>query len=110
MSVLMFPAPPHFFSLGAVQPYHWKALVLLLDYLILAWAFTRFDVLTLGWAAFTFAFCWENYHLLVMLTPAGILEPWIAFAVFGLFVLAAMAVAFQASLRAARRRLAAAFE
>ena len=93
-----------------VQPYQWKALLLLLAYLVLAWTFTRFDVLTLGWAVLTFAFCWENYHLLVMLAPAGVLEPWIAFAVWGLLVLGGAVIAFQANLRAAQRRIAAAFE
>ncbi len=105
LSVVFLPST----GLGAVQPYYWKALVLLFDSLVLAWTFTRFDLLTLGWAAFTMIFCWENYHLLVMLTPAGILEPWIGFAVFGLFVLAAGVVAFKTPLRAAYRRAAAAF-
>ncbi len=108
LSALIVPAP--FLSMGAVQPYHWKALLLLFDFLILAWSFHRFDVLTLAWAAFTFAFCWENYHLLVMLAPAGILEPWIAFAIWGLFVMAAGVVAFKTPLRAAYRRAATAFE
>ncbi len=108
LGVLIVPAP--FSSMGAVQPYHWKAVLLLFDFLVLAWTFTRFDVLTLAWAAFTFAFCWENYHLLVMLLPAGVLEPWIAYAVFGLFVAAAGAVAFKIPLRAAYRRMTTAFE
>ncbi len=107
LGVLPFGA---FITMGAVQPYHWKALLLLFDFLALASTFTRFDVLTLAWAAFTFAFCWENYHLLVMLAPAGVLEPGIAFAVFGLFVAAAAAVAFKSSLRAGYQRLVAAFE
>ncbi len=97
-------------SMGAVQPYHWKILLLLFDCLILVWTFTRFDVLTVSWAVFTFAFCWQNYFLLVMFEPAGNLEQWIAFAVFGLFVVAAGAVAFKSPLRAAYRRAATAFE
>ena len=97
-------------TLGAVQPYHWKILLLLFDCLVLVWAFHRFDVLTVAWAGFTFAFCWQNYFLLVMFEPTGAVEQWIAFAVWGLFVLAVGAVAFQSALRAGYRRAAAAFD
>lgn len=97
-------------TLGAVQPYHGKVLLLLFECLLLVWAFTRFDVLTLLAGVFTFAFCWQNYSLLVMLEHAGNAEQWTAFAVWGLFVLAAGAVAFKSSLRAGFRRLVAAFE
>ncbi len=84
--------------------------MLLLVYLVLVWAFVRFDILTLLWTVFTFAFCWQNYRLLVMLEPTGSVQEWIAFAVWGLFVLGAAAVAFKTSLRAGYRRAAAAFE
>src|SRR5205807_1267815 len=57
----VFPGTP--FTLSAVQPYHWKVLLLLCNFLILTWTFTRFDVLTLFAAAFGFAFCWQNYNL-----------------------------------------------
>ena len=67
--------------------------------------FARFDLLTLGWAMFTFAFFWENYSLLVMFEPMGSVEQWIAFGVWGVAVLASAAVAFQSSLRTARQRL-----
>jgi len=97
-------------STGGVQPYHWKVLLLLVDCLLLVWTFIRFDVLTLLWAALTFAFCLENYTLLVMFEPTGATEQWIAFAVFVLFVAAAAAIAFKSSLRAGYRRMAAAFE
>lgn len=103
-------SPAQIISSGPVQPYYWKALLIFFSFLVMALAFTWFDVLTLAWVLFTFIFCWENYYLLVMLTPAGMLEPWIAFAVFGLFVLAGAAITFKSSLRAARRRLATAFE
>ena len=66
--------------------------------------FSRFDVLTVCCAGFTFAFYWQNYQ------PTGAAEQWVAFAVWGLFVAAAGAVAFQAALRAGYRRAAAAFE
>ncbi len=98
------------FTMGAVQPYHWKVLVLLFDFLILSWAFTRFDVLTLFTTSFTFAFLWQNYSLLVMFTQSGALDEWIAFAIWGLFVACATAIAFKSSLRAAYRRIAIAFQ
>src|SRR5262249_9692179 len=79
LSIPLLSGP--FLTLGAVQPYHWKVVLLLFDYLILAWVLLSFDALTMGWTLFAFIFCWENYHLAVMLTPGGVLEPWIAFAV-----------------------------
>lgn len=97
-------------NMGAVQPYAGKLAILFLECLLLALAFSRFDVLTILWAAFTFAFCWADYYLLVMFEPTGAFEEWMAFAVFGLFVAAAAAVTFKSSLAAAKRRLAAAFE
>lgn len=105
-AALAFPS----INMGAVQPYHCKYLVVLFDCLALVWAFTSFDVLTMSWAAFTFAFCWANYYLLVMLEPTGAFEQWAAFGVFGLLVAAAAAIAFKSSLLAAKRRLATAFE
>ncbi|MGH9788180.1 MAG: hypothetical protein ACRD4U_05700, partial [Candidatus Acidiferrales bacterium] len=99
-----------FISLGAVQPYHWKLAVLLVGYLLLAWVFMRFDLLTLMAAVFTFAFWWWNYRLLVMFEPTGARDPWLAFAVWGLVVGAAAAISFQVPLRATYRRLAAAFD
>ncbi len=108
LAATMVPGP--LVCLGAVQPYHGKVLVLLFECLLLVWAFSRFDLLTLVAAVFTFVFWWQNYRLLVMFEPAGNLEQWMAFAAFGLFVLAAAAVAFKASLKAAYRRAATAFE
>lgn len=99
-----------FISLGAVQPYQWKLAVLLLSYLFLTWVFIRFDLLTLLAAVFTFAFWWVNYRLLVMFEPTGAGDQWLAFAVWGVAVAAAAAIAFQAPLRSTYRRLAAAFE
>ncbi len=98
-----------FLNLGAVQPYQWKLVVLLLGYLFLAWVFIRFDTLTLMAAVFTFAFWWQNYRLLVMFEPTGARDPWLAFAIWGLLVAAAAVVAFQVPLRSTYRRLAAAF-
>jgi len=99
-----------FISLGAVQPYHWKLAVLLVGYLFLAWVFVRFDLLTLMATVFMFAFWWWNYRLLVMFEPTGARDQWLAFAVWGLVVAAAAAIAFQATLKSNYRRLAAAFE
>ncbi len=97
-------------SLGGVQPYYWKVLLVLLDCLLLVWTFIRFDVLTLLWAALTFAFCMENYTLLVIFEPTGATDQRIIFAVWGLFVVAAGIVAFRVPLRAGLRRVATAFE
>jgi len=97
-------------AMGAVWPYQLKLLVVFVDCFVLSWTFARFDLLTLGWAVFTFAFCWENYSLLVMFEPMGSVEQWIAFGAWGLVVVASAAVAFQSSLRAARQRLVAALQ
>jgi hypothetical protein len=96
--------------IGTVQPYYWKLSLVFLGCLFLVWAFRRFDLLTVFWSSFTFVFCWSCYGLLIMLAPAGNFEEWLAFAVFGLIVLAATAVAFKSSVRTGWRRLAAAFE
>lgn len=98
------------FNIGSVQPYHLKVLVLFVDCLLLAWTFNRYDVLTVFVAAFTFAFCWENYLLLVVWQSLGPVEEWVAFGVWGLVVLAAVAIAFQSPLRSGYRRAAAAFD
>ncbi len=97
-------------NMGAVQPYPGKFAILFVECLLLTWAFSRFDLLTVLWAAFAFAFCWANYYLLVMFEPTGALEEWTAFVVFGLFVLAAAAIAFKSGLQATYRRVATAFE
>jgi len=103
-------APGPFLNMGAVQPYHLKVLVLFPGLLVLAWTFASFDLLSVASAAFTFAFCWLNYFLLVVFEPTGPVGPWIALGVWGLFVLGTAAIVFQSSIRAARQRLAAAFE
>ena len=97
-------------TMGVVKPYPWQLVLLGLDYVVLAWTFARFDVLTLIVTVFTFAFCWQMYPLLVIFEPAGAAQEWGAFILWGVFVLAAAAVAFQSSLRAGYRRLAEAFE
>lgn len=107
-AAVIFPGP--IFMMGAVQPYPSKVLLLFFDFLILAWTFTRFDVLTLFMAGSTFAFFWENYSLLVMFRPTGALEEWVCFALWALVVAAAAVVAFQSSIAAAYRRLAITFE
>ncbi len=108
LAAAMIPGP--IASFGAVQPHHGKVLVLLFDSLLLVWAFSRFDILTLLAAVFTFAFWWQNYRLLVMFEPTGAVEQWIAFAVFGLFVAAAGVIAFQSPLRGLYHRTAAAVD
>lgn len=97
-------------TLGALQPNHLKVLVLFLLYSFLIGIFFRYDLLTLLWAIFTFAFWWQNYRLLVMLEGVGPENAWIPFLLWGLIVLAAAAVAFQPALRSAYRRLATTFE
>jgi len=104
LSAAVLPGP--FLMMGAVQPYYSKMSLLLLECLILAWTFARFDVLTLVAAVFTFAFWWQNYASLVMLQPTGAFEEWVAFAVWGLLVAAAAAVTFQSAILAAYRRVA----
>jgi predicted Ser/Thr protein kinase len=108
LTAMFLPGP--IISMGAVQPYHWKLVLLFLECLALTLCYARFDALTVFWAALTFAFCWHNYHLLVIFEPAGNAEQWIGFLGFGLIVLGAAALAFRPSLRATYRRLAASFE
>ena len=108
LAAAIFPGPLS--TMGAVQPYLSKVLLLFFEFLILAWTFTKFDVLTLFVAAFTAAFCWQNYTLLLMFKPIGSFGEWVAFAAWGLFVAAAAAIAFKSSLLAAYRRVAIAFE
>jgi len=99
-----------FFTWGAVQPYHWKLAVIFLDCVLLAFILLRFDLLTLMGAGFTFGFWWLNYRLLVMFEPTGAGEQWLAFYLWGVFVLAAAGIAFQAALMSGYRRLATAFQ
>jgi hypothetical protein len=101
--------PPMLF-IGAVQPFPGRVLLLTLDFLILAWAFVRFDVLTLFVTAFTYSFFWQTYTMLVTFRPLGAIEEWIAFALWGLFIAAAAAIAFKPAMLAAYRRAATAFQ
>ncbi|HEV2351541.1 MAG TPA: serine/threonine-protein kinase [Terriglobia bacterium] len=96
--------------LGAVQPYHWKVVLLLIECLVLSLCYQRFDMLTVFWAVFTLVFCLQNYRLLVMFEPTGSLEQWIDFVVLGLAIFAAAAIAFQSSLRTGYQRAKLAFE
>jgi serine/threonine protein kinase len=107
-AALLLPGP--LLSLAAVQPYHWKLVLLFADCLLLAWTFARFDMLTLCAAVFAFAFCWHNYLLLLILQPAGAEGQWLAFALWPVALLATAALAFWPALCAARRRITAAFE
>ena len=108
LAAVIFPGP--LFTMGAVEPYAAKVILLSLDFLILGWIFLRFDVLTLTTAAFTFAFFADNYALLVTFSPIGSAEEKFAFAVWGSIVTIAAAVAFKPSLIAAYRRVATAFQ
>ncbi len=105
----IFLASPVYTTLAGVQPYPGKVVVLLCDFLLVSWAFIRFDVLTSIVAIFTCVFFFQNYSLLVMFKPTGSLEQWLTFAVWGSFVLAATAIACKSSVIAAGRRVTAAF-
>ncbi len=84
--------------------------LLLIECFALALCYARFDVLTVLWASFTFSLCALNSFLFVMFEPTGATEQWIAFVVYGLFVLAAGVITFKSPLRAGFRRVAAVFE
>lgn len=71
--------------MGATEPYYWTMTLLFVDYVLLFFAFRRFDLLTVVTALFTFV-------------------------VWGLCVAAAAAVAFQTKLRAAFGRMSTAVE
>ena len=107
-AALLLPGP--LLSVAAVQPYHWKLVLLFADCLLLAWVFARFDLLTLFAAGFAFAFCWHNYWLLLVLQPAGAEGQWLAFGLWAVALLAAAALAFWPALCAARRRITAILE
>jgi serine/threonine protein kinase len=98
------------FTMAAVEPFHWTAVVLLLDYGILVAAFRRFDLLTVLTAIFTFSFCWTSYALVVMQLQIGPAGPVAAFAVWALFVASAVVILIQSTLRLAYRRLAASLD
>ena len=97
-------------SMATVEPWHFTALVLFVDYLVLLAAFRRFDLLTLAAAIGTFALWWANYPLFVMQQPIGAAGPWAAFLLWGLCIAGAAAIAFQSTLRRGYQRLAAAFD
>jgi len=107
-AALLLPGP--MLSVAAVQPYHWKLVLLSADCLLLAWTFARFDLLTLFAAVFAFAFCWHNYWLLLILQPVGAEGQWLAFGLWSVALLAAAALAFWPALCAARRRITAILE
>ena len=67
-------------------------------------------MLTLCAAVGTFGFWWANNPLLVMQQPIGATGPRTAFAVWGLIVAAATALALQPRLRRGYRRVAAVFD
>ena len=108
LAAVVIPGP--YVGLGAVQPYHWKLLLLFFDCLVLVLVFRWFDLLTLFWAVFTAAFCWGNYFMLVMNEPLGQSQELVTFALWATFVIAAWFVAFKAPLLAAYKRIAVAFE
>jgi len=96
--------------MAGVQPYFSKIILLLIEVVILACTFTRFDLLTVTAALFTLLFWSENYQLLLMFRPTGAFEQWLAFGVWALIVAGAAAIAFKSSLLAAYRRFATAFQ
>jgi hypothetical protein len=98
------------FSMAAIQPYYWTMTLLFVDYVLLFFAFSRFDLLTVVTALFTFAFCSANYSMVVMFRQIGPVEEWAAFVVWGLCVAGAATVAFQKRLRTAFGRMSAAVE
>jgi len=98
------------YSMAVIQPYSWTVTLLFVDYVLLFFAFRRFDLLTVVTALFTFAFCSGNYSMVVMFRPIGPVEEWAAFVVWGLCVAGAAAVAFQTKLRTAFGRMSAAVE
>jgi len=97
-------------GIGGLQPYYSSVLLLFLDYLILAWTFSRFDVLTLLVTVFAFSFYRQNHLLLVMFRPTGSIEQWIALGAWALLVLAAAAVTFRSSIDAMRSRISEVFQ
>lgn len=59
-------------SMGAIEPARLQIAVLFFDYLVLAFAFAAYDLLTMLVAFFTFAFVWgEYYNILASLDHSG---------------------------------------
>ncbi len=108
LTALFLPGPV--ICMAAIEPYHWKLILLFLECLLLTIVFVCFDALTVFWAVLTFGFCWNNYRLMVIFEPVGSLEQWIAFSLFGLSVLGSAAWAFRSSLHATYQRIKLAFE
>lgn len=96
--------------MGGLYPRHLGLLFVVLTSLILVCTFREFDLLTLLWTIFTLQFFGANYFALVAFEPTGATYQWIAFALWGLFVVAAGIVAFRSSLRGGWQRLTSAFE
>jgi len=96
-------------AMGAVQPFYWTIMLLFVDYAVLILTLRRFDLLTLMVAMVTFSFWWGNYSLYVMLQAATV-QPAIAFALWGVLIVAAAAIAFKSALRATFRQMAAVVE
>ena len=74
-------------SMGAIEPPSLQIALLFFDYLVLAFAFAAYDLLTMLVAFFTFAFVWgEYYNILGSLDHSGeyvVLALWIAAVVVG---------------------------
>jgi len=74
-------------SMGAIEPPFLQIGILFLDYLVLAFAFAAYDLLTMFVAFFTFAFLWgEYYNILGSLDHSGefvAIALWIAAVVVG---------------------------
>jgi hypothetical protein len=90
---------------GVLGPYPWKMIVVFVEYLILVWTLKRFDFLTLNCAIATAMFCGFNYISLLMLRQTGSVEEKLGFAVWGLVVAAATAVAFKSKVLSVYRRV-----
>jgi hypothetical protein len=75
-------------SMGTVEPAWVQVSVLFLDYLVLAFAFAAYDLLTMLVAFFTFAFLWgEYYNILASLERTGeyfLIALWIVAVIVGI--------------------------
>lgn len=75
-------------AMGAVQPYGWKLLFLLVHSAVLLLIFLRFDLLTVAVAVFTYGFWWGNHAVLLASPPNAGVTIWPAYGLWAACVLA----------------------
>jgi len=82
-------------AMGAVQPYGWKLLFLLVHSALLLLTFLWFDLLTVAVAVFTYGFWWGNHAILLAAPPDTTVTTWPAYGLWAAGVLAFGVIGFR---------------